>query len=413
MQLSKDVIESLKTHPCYNEEAHKRFARMHLPVAPLCNIKCNYCNRKYDCSNESRPGVTSEVLAPVDAIEKIRIVKDKIPELKVIAIAGPGDTLANDESLETIKLVRKEFPDMTLCISTNGLMLPKYADSLYDAGVRFVTVTMNGIDTDVTEKIYDSVIWNGKQYKGKEAAEILLKNQLEGIKKCVELGMAVKINVVLIPGINEDHIPDLVKKVKDMGVYIVNILPLIPVEGTKFEKLSPPTPESRKRLLDLCSNDVKMMRHCRQCRADAIGLLGDDRSQEFIRMKPCCQKSDTNRINVHIRENDSDIRKIAVATSSGEIVDSGFGNAKRFEIYTTDGKTVKLVTVIEIDDDYQIIGKTHSEHIDKMVNVLSDCDCVIVKEIGPYPRSRLESHKINVVISKDDVKTSALRAFRI
>ena len=132
MDLRGEVLESLKTHPCYNEEAHRNFARMHLPVAPRCNIQCNYCNRKYDCSNESRPGVTSEVLSPEEAIDKIRIVKEKIPELKVIAIAGPGDPLANDESFVTMDLVHKEFPEMTLCISTNGLMLPKYADRLFE-----------------------------------------------------------------------------------------------------------------------------------------------------------------------------------------------------------------------------------------------------------------------------------------
>ena len=224
MSLREEVLESLKTHPCYNEDAHRKFARMHLPVAPRCNIQCNYCNRKYDCSNESRPGVTSEVLSPQEAVEKIRTVKERIPELKVIAIAGPGDPLANEETFTVMDMVRKEFPDMTLCISTNGLMLPDNAQRLFDLGIRFVTVTMNGVDTSVTEKVYDRVIWDGKALKGKEAAERLLKNQLEGIRKCVDLGMAVKINIVLIPGINEQHIPDLVKKVKDMGVYIVNIM---------------------------------------------------------------------------------------------------------------------------------------------------------------------------------------------
>ncbi len=53
---TKQVQEKIQQHPCYSKEAHQ-YARMHLPVAPACNIQCNYCNRKYDCSNESRPGV--------------------------------------------------------------------------------------------------------------------------------------------------------------------------------------------------------------------------------------------------------------------------------------------------------------------------------------------------------------------
>ena len=64
---SRDVQHRIENHPCYSEKAHHRFARIHLAVAPACNIQCNYCNRKYDCSNESRPGVTSERLTPEHA----------------------------------------------------------------------------------------------------------------------------------------------------------------------------------------------------------------------------------------------------------------------------------------------------------------------------------------------------------
>ena len=60
-----DAIRAkVQDHPCYSEDAHHYFARMHVAVAPACNIQCHYCNRKYDCSNESRPGVVSELLTP-------------------------------------------------------------------------------------------------------------------------------------------------------------------------------------------------------------------------------------------------------------------------------------------------------------------------------------------------------------
>ncbi|MCB1485180.1 MAG: nitrogenase cofactor biosynthesis protein NifB, partial [Hyphomicrobiaceae bacterium] len=53
--MAPEVWAKIKDHPCYSEEAHHYFARMHVAVAPACNIQCNYCNRKYDCANESRP----------------------------------------------------------------------------------------------------------------------------------------------------------------------------------------------------------------------------------------------------------------------------------------------------------------------------------------------------------------------
>ncbi len=398
MQPPESLMDSLRTHPCFNEDAHKRFARMHLPVAPNCNIQCNYCNRKFDCCNESRPGVTSEVLSPEEAMEKIAVVKERIPNLSVIAIAGPGDPLANESTLKTIRLVKERYPEMSLCISTNGLRLPEYADELYSSGVRFVTVTMNGVDPEITKEVYDSVIWNGRRYEGREAAEILLENQLKGIDLCVKKGMIVKINIVLIPGINDDHIPEVVKKVKAMGVYIVNILPLIPVEGTKFSHIEAPTSEERKRLLDLCSSDIKMMRHCRQCRADAIGLLGEDRSGEFIRTNPCgsgCGPSS------NIISSDSMVSKrMAIASESGITVDSGFGNTKRFLIYE-DGK---VVDEVHIDTNCNTYGRPHSEHLKDIISKLKDCDTIIVKEIGPAPSRMLESEGKKVIISDERIE---------
>jgi len=53
---------------------------LHAAVAPACNIQCNYCNRKYDCANESRPGVVSEKLTPEQAAKKVLAVASTIPQ---------------------------------------------------------------------------------------------------------------------------------------------------------------------------------------------------------------------------------------------------------------------------------------------------------------------------------------------
>src|SRR5271157_2325807 len=79
--LPPDVWAKVKNHPCYSEEAHHHYARMHVAVAPACNIQCNYCNRKYDCANESRPGVVSEKLTPEQAAKKVLAVASTIPQM--------------------------------------------------------------------------------------------------------------------------------------------------------------------------------------------------------------------------------------------------------------------------------------------------------------------------------------------
>lgn len=110
MDIPEDIKKALSEHPCFCEDAHHTFARMHLPVAPKCNIQCNYCNRKFDCCNESRPGVTSEVLDPQQALAKVKAVKEAIPQLSVIGIAGPGDPLANENTFQALELIGKEMP---------------------------------------------------------------------------------------------------------------------------------------------------------------------------------------------------------------------------------------------------------------------------------------------------------------
>ncbi|MDR1405303.1 MAG: nitrogenase cofactor biosynthesis protein NifB [Candidatus Methanoplasma sp.] len=404
--------EALREHPCYSEEAHKKYARMHLPVAPRCNIQCNYCNRKYDCSNESRPGVTSEVLSPEEAVAKTRAVMEKIPYLRVVGIAGPGDPLANEETFRTLELMKKEFPELTLCVSTNGLALPGNAQRLYDLGVRFLTVTMNASDPSVGERIYSRVQWDGRRYTGREGAETLMRNQLEGIRICTELGIAVKINIVMIPGINDVHIPDVVRTVKSLGAYIVNILPLIPVEGTEFSGRRAPTPKERKKLMDLCEIDARMMRHCRQCRADAVGLLGEDRSSEFVRLGSCragCGPSSEISAPSLVKVDSGTIR-VAVATSDGKSIDSGFGNTSRFDVYSVTDRNVVLERTVAVDGSKPVAGALHRGHIESIADLISDCDAVAVREIGHLPSEILAGKGKSVYIRSGEIDADLIRS---
>src|SRR5512138_1647718 len=200
-----------KDHPCYSDDAHHHFARMHVAVAPSCNVQCHYCHRKYDCANESRPGVVSERLGPEDAVRKVLAVAAEIPELAVVGIAGPGDALANAEATyATLEGIRCAAPDLTLCLSTNGLALPDHVERLAALGVRHVTVTVNMVDPAVGERIYPWILQGGRKVRGPEASRILSARQLEGIAGLAARGVLVKVNAVVIPGVNDSHLPQVV-----------------------------------------------------------------------------------------------------------------------------------------------------------------------------------------------------------
>ena len=235
--LAPEVWEKIKNHPCYSEEAHHHYARMHVAVAPACNLQCNYCNRKYDCSNESRPGVVSEKLTPEQAAKKVLAVASTIPQMTVLGIAGPGDPLANpDKTFRTFEMVSNTAPDIKLCLSTNGLALPDYVDKIQRFNVDHVTITINTIDPEIGAEIYPWIFWKHKRYTGKEAAHILTERQMQGLEMLTERGILCKVNSVMIPGINDRHLVEVNKAVKSRGAFLHNIMPLIsaPEHGTVF-----------------------------------------------------------------------------------------------------------------------------------------------------------------------------------
>ncbi|MDK2889551.1 MAG: nitrogen fixation protein NifB [Methanoculleus sp.] len=269
-----EQLRKISEHPCYSDKACHAFGRCHVPVAPKCNIQCNYCIRDFDCVNESRPGVTSRVLSPEEALDLVRNVVKEYPYVKVVGIAGPGEPLANPETFEALRLIHEEFPHLIMCISTNGLMLPESIEELAKYDVGNVTVTLNAVDPSIGEKIYSWVEYDGKKYHGREAAELLLSQQMKGIEMAVAKKMFVKINTVYIPGINDEHIPEIAKKVGEMGAFTFNVIPLIP--QYRFASITPPTPKDKREMQDKCAPYIKQMRHCARCRADAIGKLGQD-----------------------------------------------------------------------------------------------------------------------------------------
>lgn len=260
-----------KRHPCLSKEANGSRGRIHLPVSPSCNIQCRFCNR---CFNkiEQRPGVTSKVLLPEEAVDKVEKALKLCPEITVAGIAGPGDTLASDAAIRTFQLIHEAFPNLILCLSTNGLLLPERARILYDVGVRTVTVTVNAVDPLIQAKIISHIVWENVIYTGMEAAEILIRQQLSGIQLMSSLGAVVKINTVLIPGINNTHIEKIAQTVRNAGADIYNIIPLIP--QYEFSQLPAPNCQMLNEAREAAEKHIPVFRHCQHCRADACGIPG-------------------------------------------------------------------------------------------------------------------------------------------
>ena len=157
-------------------------------------------------------------------------------------------------------------------MSTNGLLLYEKADEVIEVGIDSLTVTVNAINPEIEAKLNKYIIYHGKRYDGVEGAKILIENQLKGIQKVAAAGITVKINTVLVPEINGEHIEEIAKTVKDAGASIYNIIPLIP----QFELADQKAPtclqidEARTK----AAKHIDVFRHCQHCRADAVGVPG-------------------------------------------------------------------------------------------------------------------------------------------
>jgi nitrogen fixation protein NifB len=275
--------ELKKSHPCFAVGAKNNKGRVHLPVSPGCNINCLFCDRRLN-NIDCRPGVASRIISPQEAVDAVRKAVALCPDITVAGVAGPGDTLATPYALETFRLIKDELPGIIKCMSTNGLLLPEFADEIIDVGIDSLTVTVNAVDPEIQSQICGGITYRGRRYEGTAAAEILIANQLAGIRKVAGEGTTVKVNTVLIPELNAGHVAQVAKTVSEAGAQIYNIIPLIPQHRLAW--CSAPGCDLISRTRMEAEQYIKVFRHCQRCRADAAGIPGGADVSEKLYIRP-------------------------------------------------------------------------------------------------------------------------------
>ncbi len=375
-------------HPCFNAGVKGQFGRVHLPVAPKCNILCNYCDRKFDCVNESRPGVTSAVLAPAQAIAYLEQVLAAEPRITVAGIAGPGDPFANpEETMETLRLIRQRFPELLLCLATNGLGIAPYLDELAELQVSHVTVTVNTVDPEIGARIYSWVRDGKKVHRGRRAAEVLLARQLEAIAGLKARGIVVKVNTIIIPGINDHHVEAVARKMRELGVDLLNCMPVYPNADSPFGNIPEPGAAAMAAIQAEAEEFLPQMRHCTRCRADAVGLLDADRSEELRGCLTGCARTAPAAA--------AERPYVAVASMEGVLVNLHLGEADSFQIWGPKGNGFRLLEERPAPPP----GLGDQRWWD-LAEVLRDCRAVLVSALGGTPEAILtESGVVPVEMS--------------
>jgi len=375
-------------HPCFSRNAHHKYGRVHLPVAPRCNIQCNFCNRKFDCMNESRPGVTSSVLKPEQAVDYLAEVVAQRPEIAVMGIAGPGDPFANPvETMETLRLTRKRFPEMMLCLASNGLGIGPYIEELAELKVSHVTITITAVDPKIGAKIYAWIRDGRTPVRGEEAARILIERQLDAVRRLKALNVVVKVNSIIIPGVNDTHIPEIAKVIGEMGVDLMNCMPMVPVAGAFFEEVPAPDGAMTARVRLQSGRHVEQMTHCSRCRADAVGLINEKMTVAQVKTLDHFAKGHLNA--------GKDRPYVAVASREGALVNMHLGEAASILIFKQDPDTASGFKFLEIRTSPNPGGA--SARWSELADLLGDCRAFLVNAAGPSPKSALEARGIEVI----------------
>jgi nitrogen fixation protein NifB len=393
----KDVIFMVKNrsnHPCFNAAARHQYGRLHLPVAPKCNVQCIFCNRKYDCVNESRPGVTSKLLSPWQALRYVEQYLKVNPQISTIGIAGPGDPLANPvETLQTIRLVREKFPELNFCLASNGLNFAPYIAELAGLGVTHATVTINAVDPEIGARIYAWVREGKVIYRGQDGAALLLKRQLAAIMELKSYGITVKVNSIIIPGINEEHLSEVARKAGECGADIMNCIPLLPIDDSVLATLTVPAAETVAIVRQAAAEFIPQMIHCARCRADAAGLIGASLDQNSFNLL-------TQAANLPLNL-ERERSYIAVATLEGFLINQHLGAAVDLYIFkvTTAGRK-ELVAVRPTPKPGG--GK---ERWRELCRIIADCHTLLVSGIGESPLKILTESGIRVIETEGMIDT--------
>lgn len=371
-------------HPCFDPAASATSARVHLPVARACNMRCGYCNGADDCANESRPGLTSAVLTPYQAVEYLGKVMERAP-VTVAGIAGPGDPFAEPaRTLETLALVKDRFPDLLLCVATNGLALADHVDELAAIGVSHVTVTVNSVDPRIGAIMYDWIRSGPYRHTGIEAALTLFERQDKAIRALKAKGMTVKLNTVVVPGVNDKHIASVAVKAREWGVDYMNCMALIPVPGSRFQDRPSPNHEEMAMHRMAAGAFVKQMGHCRRCRADAAGLLSEaaaNGAEDLLR----------EAAGLPAKPGNGRVR-IAVASREGALVSSHLGECRDFIIFEPADSGFRRVETRRAPE------AGTPDRWGKLAETLSDCRLLLASGAGKNPTEELSKAGIEVSV---------------
>lgn len=356
-----------KEYSCIGPDPHPGIIL--LPVAPRINHRIRFAPLSVKKQTHILPQTAMNIVADLHA---------KGSTVDTVLIYGPGDPLAQIEGpLETISLLKNNFPGLKIVVRTLGIGGLQHADKLQQAGVSEVEILVDGVDREIMEKLYAWIRPGFKTLKLSESAEILCTEQARAIQAFKDAGILVRIVTTLYPTANDDHLELLARKVADLGA---DEMILHPYACPPEADIVLPATDSVQfgTLIGTIANILPITQG-----RPAATIFNETKSSEHILPKP--QKQRPN---------------VAVVSSNGMDIDLHLGQAPQVLVYgpRLDG----LNCLLECRPAPE--SGAGSDRWDILAKTIPDCFALLTASAGERPRKVLDSHGIQVVITQENIE---------
>ncbi len=307
---------------------------------------------------------------------------EKGESITTVAITGPGDPLATpDITLEIVQRIRQTYPEMKIVLKTLGMGSEKLAGELARAGITAIEMMVDGIKAEILEKIYAWIRPGLKTLKIHESAELLVREQRNGVPALKFHDIKVTILTTLYPGLNIDHIPKISASMLVLGADGIVLNPYSPEPGAEVH-LDCPSPEVIQAIREKARISLPIVETL------LIEPTGEplDKASPQTRPLPRPNKKRPN---------------VAVVSSNGIDIDLHLGQAVKILIYgpIEDGPACLLEA-----RDAPEPGTT--DRWTALATLLHDCIAVMAASAGDTPRRVLTEAGIRVLITEDNIEGS-------
>lgn len=200
--------------PCFTPQAVGP-SMLWLSVAPACNMQCSGCERKSDAARGlAGHGVS---LPPGEAVAKAAAAVGSGAPVSGVVLWGPGEPLANAPTFVVLKKLSWLYPDLAITVGTNGLLLPDRIGELLRSGVRNIALSVNAASVGTAVRLYDRVLYRGRNFTGGDAARLVLQQQWNGLENAVEAGLSVTVSTAEIASVNDHETAEIRRRAENVG----------------------------------------------------------------------------------------------------------------------------------------------------------------------------------------------------